>query len=89
MYLFIYRFTILLDNNISIIRNGLLPGLDMAEAMMDYAEIYGWNVKFNKINDHAALKTLLKESIIRNLLLYCEYPENAMAVVRMVSIVPR
>ncbi|XP_038068083.1 glutamate receptor 1-like [Patiria miniata] len=58
-------------------------GLDVAVSMMGYADIYGWNVKMQNVNDHDMLTKTLKASRVRNLLLYCEYQENAMDVVRL------
>ena len=57
----------------------------MAEKMMDFAETYGWNVKLLSVLDHDALTQTLKTSAVKNLLLYCEYQENAMEVVRLVG----
>ncbi|XP_071794215.1 glutamate receptor 1-like [Asterias amurensis] len=69
-----YDFIVLYDQD---------SGLHMAEKMMDFAEIYGWNVKLLSVLDHDALTQTLKTSAVKNLLLYCEYQENAMKVVRL------
>jgi hypothetical protein len=51
--------------------------------MMGYGDKYGWNVKMQRVTDHAMLTRTLKNSAVRNLLLFCEYQEHAMDVVRL------
>ena len=57
----------------------------MAEAMMDRADEFGWSVRPYQIQDIEELKRILHESTVKNILLFCEYEEVTMRVIRAVS----
>ena len=56
----------------------------VAEAMMDQADQFGWSVRPYQIQDIEELKRILHESTVKNILLFCEYEEVAMRVIREV-----
>lgn len=52
--------------------------------MMDQADRFGWSVRPYQIGDIEELKAILHASTVKNILLFCEYEEITLKVIREV-----